>query len=84
MEQEHQNKLKQPSMEQNPDSKDNYPLMDLIINRTFLYEGWNLISIPFIQPDTNLGIVLDSIKDHEDLYRSHMKFYISSFAGYKN
>jgi parallel beta-helix repeat protein len=48
------------------DSQDNYPLMDLISNRTFLYEGWNLISIPFIQPDTNLGIVLDSIKGSYD------------------
>jgi parallel beta-helix repeat protein len=31
-----------------------------------LYEGWNLISIPFIQPDTNLDIVLNSIKGSYD------------------
>jgi parallel beta-helix repeat protein len=48
------------------DSQDNYPLMEPIFNRTFLYEGWNLISIPFIQPDTNLGIVLNSIKGSYD------------------
>ncbi|UCE73464.1 MAG: right-handed parallel beta-helix repeat-containing protein [Methanomassiliicoccales archaeon] len=45
------------------DSQDEYPLIDPIVNRTFLYEGWNLISIPFIQPDINLGIVLSSITD---------------------
>jgi len=48
------------------DSQDNYPLMEPILNRTFLYEGWNLISIPFIQTDTNLGIVLNSIKGSYD------------------
>ncbi|UCE36445.1 MAG: right-handed parallel beta-helix repeat-containing protein [Thermoplasmata archaeon] len=32
-----------------------------------LYNGWNLVSIPYIQWDTNLGSVLDSI---EDLYDS--------------
>ncbi|UCG68286.1 MAG: exo-alpha-sialidase, partial [Thermoplasmata archaeon] len=31
-----------------------------------LYEGWNLISIPFIQIDTNLKSVLDSINDSYD------------------
>jgi parallel beta-helix repeat protein len=31
-----------------------------------LYEGWNLISIPYIQPDTNLDIVLNSIKGSYD------------------
>lgn len=31
-----------------------------------LYEGWNLISIPFIQMDTNLESVLDSINGSYD------------------
>ncbi|UCE73152.1 MAG: right-handed parallel beta-helix repeat-containing protein [Methanomassiliicoccales archaeon] len=43
------------------DSQDEYPLMYSIGNYTFLYEGWNLISIPFIQSDTNVGSVLSSI-----------------------
>jgi parallel beta-helix repeat protein len=43
------------------DSQDNYPLMNPIGNLTYLYEGWNLISIPYIQPDTNLGSVLSTI-----------------------
>jgi parallel beta-helix repeat protein len=42
-------------------SVDNYPLMYPIGNRTYLYEGWNLVSIPFIQPDTDLGSVLSTI-----------------------
>jgi parallel beta-helix repeat protein len=47
------------------DSQDNYPLIKFI-KYLFLYEGWNLISIPFIQPDTNLDIVLNSIKGSYD------------------
>jgi parallel beta-helix repeat protein len=43
------------------DSQDNYPLIYPIGNYVFLYEGWNLISIPFIQSDTNLSSVLTSI-----------------------
>jgi parallel beta-helix repeat protein len=43
------------------DSQDNYPLIYPIGNYIFLYEGWNLISIPFIQSDTNLSSVLNSI-----------------------
>jgi parallel beta-helix repeat protein len=39
-------------------SIDNYPLMQPIGNCTFLYEGWNLISVPFVQSKTNLGDVL--------------------------
>jgi hypothetical protein len=35
-------------------------------NLTFLHEGWNLISIPFIQPDTNLNAVLSSISGFYD------------------
>jgi parallel beta-helix repeat protein len=42
-------------------SKDKYPLMSPIGNFTYLYEGWNLISISFIQSDTNLGNILSSI-----------------------
>jgi parallel beta-helix repeat protein len=49
-----------------PDSKDNYPLMTPVGYCIFLYEGWNLVSIPFTQPETNLGIVLNSIKDSFD------------------
>ncbi|UCE74943.1 MAG: right-handed parallel beta-helix repeat-containing protein [Methanomassiliicoccales archaeon] len=41
---------------------DNYPLVDPVGNYIFLYEGWNLVSFPFIQSDTNLGNVLSSIK----------------------
>jgi parallel beta-helix repeat protein len=40
---------------------DNYPLMIPLGNLTYLYEGWNLISIPFIQSDTDLSSVLSSI-----------------------
>jgi parallel beta-helix repeat protein len=40
---------------------DNYPLMDPVGNYVFLNEGWNLISIPFIQLNTDLGTVLSSI-----------------------
>ena len=43
------------------DSVDNYPLMNPIDNYTFLYEGWNLISIPFIQEEQNLTRVLGSL-----------------------
>jgi parallel beta-helix repeat protein len=48
------------------DSKDNYPLMSPIGNCTFLYNGWNLISLPFIQSDTNLDRVLSSINGYYD------------------
>jgi len=59
-----------PSGGKNPyiidgDSQDNYPLIKFI-KYLFLYEGWNLISIPFIQPDTNLNAVLNSIKGSYD------------------
>jgi parallel beta-helix repeat protein len=40
---------------------DNYPLVNPVGNYIFLYPGWNLISVPFIQSDTNLGKVLSSI-----------------------
>jgi parallel beta-helix repeat protein len=45
---------------------DNYPLMAPIGNCIFLYQGWNLVSIPFIQSDTNLDSVLSSITGDYD------------------
>ncbi len=42
---------------------DNYPLVNPVGNYIFLYAGWNLISLPFIQSETNLGNVLSSIKE---------------------
>jgi parallel beta-helix repeat protein len=42
-------------------SVDNYPLMRPTGDRIFLYQGWNLISLPFIQIDTNPVSVLSSI-----------------------
>ncbi|UCE39282.1 MAG: SBBP repeat-containing protein [Thermoplasmata archaeon] len=35
-------------------------------NYTFLHNGWNLISIPMIQQNTNLGVVLSSISGYYD------------------
>ncbi|UCF08934.1 MAG: right-handed parallel beta-helix repeat-containing protein, partial [Thermoplasmata archaeon] len=46
------------------DSLDQYPLMDPVRNFMFLYEGWNLISMPLIQSGTNVGAVLSSITGH--------------------
>jgi parallel beta-helix repeat protein len=53
------------------DSVDHYPLMEpygykSLENITILKEGWNLISIPLIQTETNIEIVLDSISDSYD------------------
>jgi parallel beta-helix repeat protein len=48
------------------DSVDNYPLMFPSGDYIFLYKGWNLISIPFIQPDTNLSSVLNTIEGSWD------------------
>ncbi|UCF07649.1 MAG: right-handed parallel beta-helix repeat-containing protein [Thermoplasmata archaeon] len=45
---------------------DNYPLVSLVGNYIFLYSGWNLISIPFNQSNTNLGSVLSSINGSYD------------------
>ncbi|UCE73463.1 MAG: right-handed parallel beta-helix repeat-containing protein [Methanomassiliicoccales archaeon] len=42
-------------------SQDNYPLMYPFDDLIFLYEGWNLISIPFIQLDQDLNKVLENI-----------------------
>ena len=43
------------------DSQDDYPLMNPVGNRLFLHKGWNLISVPYIQSDTDLETVLKSI-----------------------
>ncbi|UCE37959.1 MAG: right-handed parallel beta-helix repeat-containing protein [Thermoplasmata archaeon] len=45
---------------------DNYPFMNPIGNYLFLHQGWNLISIPKIQSDTNLDTVLSSISGSYD------------------
>ncbi|UCG69042.1 MAG: right-handed parallel beta-helix repeat-containing protein, partial [Thermoplasmata archaeon] len=47
-------------------SQDNYPLMYPIGNIIFLYEGWNLISIPLIQQDSNLTAIFSTIIDSYD------------------
>jgi parallel beta-helix repeat protein len=51
------------------DSSDNYPLRSPVGSCIYLYRDWNLISIPFIQSDTNLGSVLTSIKGAYDAIR---------------
>ncbi len=49
------------------DSQDNYPLM--FSKYMYLYEGWNLISLPLIQSDTRLNSVLSSIDGSYDAVR---------------
>ncbi len=53
------------------DSQDNYPLLNPVGNYTFLYEGWNLISIPLIQSDARLSSVLSSIEGKYDAVRRY-------------
>ncbi|UCE39189.1 MAG: right-handed parallel beta-helix repeat-containing protein [Thermoplasmata archaeon] len=49
------------------DSRDNYPLMyPNLENSTYLQQGWNLISIPFLQSNTSLPAVLKSIEGEYD------------------
>jgi parallel beta-helix repeat protein len=53
------------------DSQDKYPLMVPFTNRTFnnssvLKQGWNLISIPFIQVNQSLPKVLEMIDGYYD------------------
>jgi parallel beta-helix repeat protein len=51
------------------DSLDNYPLMAPFIqheNYTILKQGWNLISIPFIQVDQSIPKVLEMIEGYYD------------------
>jgi parallel beta-helix repeat protein len=45
---------------------DNCPLMYPIGKFIFLYRGWNLISLPYIQPDIFIGSVLKSIDGSYD------------------
>jgi parallel beta-helix repeat protein len=47
-------------------SVDDYPLINPVGNYTFLHEGWNLMSFPYIQPDTNLSSILSSIAGKYD------------------
>jgi parallel beta-helix repeat protein len=53
---------------------DNYPLMTPAGDCIFLYKGWNLISIPFVQLDTALSEVLYPI----DAYYKAVQFHDSS------
>jgi parallel beta-helix repeat protein len=55
------------------DSLDNYPLINMT-RGLILYEGWNLISIPRIQVETNPGTILSSISGTY----STMQWYNSS------
>jgi parallel beta-helix repeat protein len=48
------------------DSQDNYPLMVPYGDFVFLHDGWNLISIPFIQEKTRYYNVLSSISGKYD------------------
>jgi len=49
------------------DSQDNYPLIQPFTgNSIYLYEGWNLISIPLIQSNTSIISVLQSIDGKYD------------------
>ncbi len=56
------------------DSQDNYPLMNPIGDCLYLFEGWNLISVPFIQSDTEINSVLSPITGSYDA----LQFYNSS------
>jgi parallel beta-helix repeat protein len=51
------------------DSVDNYPLKYPFGDEIFLYQGWNLISIPLIQSDNHLDNVLYSIEGDYDAVR---------------
>jgi parallel beta-helix repeat protein len=48
------------------DEYDYYPLVSLSGNLSFLFNGWNLISIPLLQTDTNLSTVLSPIAGSYD------------------
>jgi hypothetical protein len=74
------------------DSSDNYPLISPSGNFTFLYGGWNLVSIPLIQSDTTLGACLSSITGSYDAvqwfnisdYSDHWKHFHISKPAYTN
>jgi parallel beta-helix repeat protein len=48
------------------DSRDNYPFTFYLDNYIFLHEGWNLISLPFIQPALDIDSVFSSITGFYD------------------
>ncbi|UCG69446.1 MAG: right-handed parallel beta-helix repeat-containing protein [Thermoplasmata archaeon] len=48
-----------------------YPLMAPYGDYIYLYQGWNLISIPFIQPDTFISSVFKSIEGSYDALQSY-------------
>ncbi|UCG68337.1 MAG: right-handed parallel beta-helix repeat-containing protein [Thermoplasmata archaeon] len=51
------------------DSQDNYPLKSPIGNCIYLYEGWNLVSIPFMQSETSFKTVLSPISGSHDAFQ---------------
>jgi parallel beta-helix repeat protein len=73
-------------------SQDNYPFINPIGELLFLHEGWNLISIPFIQTISDLVTVLESINGSYDsvhLYNTtdthdHWKSYHIDKPSYMN
>ena len=52
---------------------DNYPLINPVGNYIFLYNGWNLVSLPYIQPNTDLGTVLSFITGSYDSVQCYNK-----------
>jgi parallel beta-helix repeat protein len=42
-------------------AQDDYPLMDPSGNNLYLQKGWNLVSVPYSQPDEDIDEVLSSI-----------------------
>jgi parallel beta-helix repeat protein len=78
-----------------PNSQDMYPLMEPYIHKSItndLSEGWNLISIPFIQSNTNIDTVLSSISGAYDAVQwynggdlsDHWKHHHSSKPSHMN
>lgn len=52
------------------DSVDRYPLVKPYLKDSiFLFPGWNLISIPNIQSETNVGVVLSPIRGFYNMVR---------------
>jgi parallel beta-helix repeat protein len=58
---------------------DNYPLIYQILNFTYLYNGWNLVSVPLIQSDTTFNHVLSSL---HDTYEAVQWFDVTDSADY--
>ena len=61
------------------DTKDEYPLIAPFITEIVLNKGWNLVSIPYIQDDTDLDKVLESIENSYDIVEW---FNISDASGH--